>query len=223
MQYSTAHAFFQKAHDVAREANDPELIAAALARRGVTFIQQNKPERALVYLDGAYQAISGLGFPRLRGYILQAHSEAHGQMGQSRASWQRVDLAEHALQRSTDIPGRTYCEANTTSITAQKGVNAVWLADYSRAIALINKSLRTYDPTLVRGRARLIAQKAEALYGLQEIAECVVVAEEAIGLANSVGSAKTLSRIKNLHQSLSQSRWKAEPNVARLGALLWKP
>ena len=153
MQYDIAHAAFQKAYDTAKESDDPELIAAALARRGVTFIQQNRPEKAIVYLDGAYQTINGLGFSRLRGYILQAQSEAYGQLKQSRESWQRVDLAEHALQRPTEVLGRTYCEANTTSITSQRGVNAVWLADYSRALALIEKGLRTYDPTLAGERA----------------------------------------------------------------------
>ncbi len=222
MQYDKSHISYQKAYTIAKEANDPELIAATLARRGVAFIQQDQPEKAVEYLNGAYQTINGQGLPHLRGYILQALSEAYGQLKESRESWHHLDLAEHALRRQTGILERTHCQANTTSVTAQRGVNAFWLADYSRAVWLIDKGLCTYDPTFVRGRARLMAQKAEALYGLHDIAECVMVAEEALVLANSVGSTKTIARVKNLHESLVQSRWKAEPNVARLGVLLWK-
>lgn len=58
------------------------------------------------------------------------------------------------------------CSSNTTSVTAQKGVNAVLLKDYNQALTLLDAGLAKYDPTLRRGRARLIAQQAEAYYGL---------------------------------------------------------
>lgn len=221
MLYEDAHQSYEAAFFLAREKDDSELMASALARRGVTCIQQNRPKDAIQYLDSACNTINGLGLPFLRGYILQGLSEAYAQDGQFYQSWQHLEAAEHVLQRQSNVQERTHCNANTTSITSQRGINAVWLADYGRAVTLIDKGLLKYDPTLVRGRARLIAQKAEALYGLKNIAECVITAEEALVLANSVGSTKTVARVKNLHQTLVQSTWKAEPTVARLGALLW--
>jgi tetratricopeptide (TPR) repeat protein len=221
MLYEDAHQSYEAAFSFAREMDDPELMASALARRGVTYIQQNQPKDAIQYLDSAYKIINGLGLPSLKGYILQGLSEAYAQDRQSYKSWHHLEAAEHALQRQSNVQERTHCNANTTSITSQRGINAVWLADYGRAVTLIDKGLLKYDPTLVRGRARLIAQKAEALYGLKNITECVVTAEEALVLANSVGSTKTVARVKNLYQTLAQSTWKAEPTVARLGALLW--
>ncbi len=222
MRYDQAHTSYEKAYKVAEEANDTELMAAALARRGVTCIQQNIPREAIEYLNSAQQMINGMGLPCLRGYILQALSEAYGQEKQEHNSRHYLNLAEGASQRCGEVLERSHCQLNTTSITAQRGVNAVWLGDYERAAALIDKGLLKYDPTLIRGRARLIAQKAEALYGLQHITECAMIAEEAFVLANSVGSMKTIARIKILHASLAQSRWKGEPGVARLGALLWR-
>jgi tetratricopeptide (TPR) repeat protein len=222
MRYDQAHTSYEKAYKVAEEANDTELMAAALARRGVTCIQQNIPREAIEYLNSAQQMINGMGLPCLRGYILQALSEAYGQEKQEHNSRHYLNLAEGASQRCGEILERSHCQLNTTSITAQRGVNAVWLGDYERAAALIDKGLLKYDPTLIRGRARLIAQKAEALYGLQHITECAMIAEEAFVLAKSVGSMKTIARIKILHASLAQSRWKGEPGVARLGALLWR-
>lgn len=221
MQYGQSHLSYQKAYTLAKEIEDSELIAAALARRGVAYIQQNQPKDAVEYLDGAYQTINGLGLPYLRAYILQAHSEAYAQLGRSYQSLQRLEFAEHALQRHAEVQERTHCAANITSVTAQRGINAVWLADYERAVALIDKGLLKYDPTLVRGRARLMAQRAEALYGMNDITECLTTAETAVTLANAVGSTKTITRVKQLHGRLAQSRWKTEPNVARLGALLW--
>ena len=85
---------------------------------------------------------------------------------------------------------------------------------------LIEKSLQTYYPTLTPGRARLLARKAEALCGLHEIDACVVTAEQALTLSTSVGASNTLARLKALHATFQQSRWRHEPCVARVGALL---
>jgi tetratricopeptide (TPR) repeat protein len=220
MRYDLSHVFYEKAYKITKSADDSELMAATFARRGVTSIQQNKSKEAIEYLNRAQQMINGMGLPCLKGYILKALSEAYGQEKQERNSRHYLDLAEGALQRCGEVLERSHCQLNTTSVIAQRGVNAVWLGDYERAVSLIDKGLLKYEPTFVRGRARLVAQKAEALYGLQYIPECAMIAEEAILLANSVGSTKTFARIKMLQTSLAQSRWKNEPGVARLGALL---
>jgi len=93
------------------------------------------------------------------------------------------------------------------------------LKDNHRAIALIDKSLIHYDPTRIRGRARLVAQKAEAYNGLGLIDTSAETAEEALILARSVGSDKTVARIQTLHTTLLIVAGK-EPSVARLGVLL---
>lgn len=90
----------------------------------------------------------------------------------------------------------------------------------SRGLLLIDKSLTTYDPAFIRGRVRLLAQKAEAYYGLGFIDESVTIAEEALILARSVEASKTLVRVRNLHTTLLQSPWRKERSIARLGAVL---
>ena len=72
----------------------------------------------------------------------------------------------------------------------------------------------------IRGRARLIAQRAEAYYGLGLIDVGVANAEEALILARSVGSNKTITRVRNLHMNLTQPSWRKERCIARLGAVL---
>ncbi len=106
------------------------------------------------------------------------------------------------------------------SVTAHKGVDALLLRDYDRALKLIEKSLKTYNPTLTPGRARLLARKAEAYYGLKMISDCTDTAEEALTLASSVGASNTIVRLRELHSTILQSRWSKELGVRRLGALL---
>jgi tetratricopeptide (TPR) repeat protein len=135
-------------------------------------------------------------------------------------SQKNIDLAEQVLAYKNTSAESSHCQLNTTSITAQKGVNAVLLKDYARALDLLNTGLNTYAPFLLRGRARLIAQKAEAYYGLGYIDESVSAAQEAFGLASSIGSQKTIARVKSLSTLLNRSPYRMENSVAQLGRIL---
>jgi DNA-binding SARP family transcriptional activator len=223
MDYAQAHIAYQRAFDAAKELEDVALMASALAREGVTFIQQEQPEQALLYLNTALPIIDGHPLPLLKGYILQALSEAHAKLHQDQACWQNLAAAEKSVLVDQErLPEKNVglIRCNTVSIMAQKGVDAVLLQDYAQAVHLISSSLVTYDPRLVRGRARLVAQQAEAYYGLGVLDACIQSALEALTLAQSVGSNKTRSRIEKLHADLCQSRWRKEESVAHLGAML---
>ena len=220
MEYKQAHMAYSQALCMAKDLYEPELMASSLARKGVTCIQQRTSTRAIPYLEEALRLVDGEGLPCLRGYILQALSEAYAMNQQHKESMRSIELAERALERKGTVLERSHCQLNTTSVVAQKGINAVLLHDNVRAISLIEKGLANYDPTLVRGRARLLAQKAEAYYGIGSIDNCVATAQDACAMARSVGSKKTIMRIELLHESLSQSYWGKERSVVQLGTLL---
>ncbi len=220
MLYGQAHASYKKALCIAKDQQDNELMAAALARRGVAYIQQEKPMRAISYLDHAAMLVQDLPVIHLKGYLFKALAEAHAMTHHLDESIRYIDTAEDILEQLSGGPERSYCQVNITSVLAQKGVNAVVLQQYHNAIILIDQSLKHYHPAYIRGRARLIAQKAEAFYGLKQIEECIEVAEEAFTLANAVGSRKTIERLQKLHLTLVKSRWRKEVGVERLGALL---
>lgn len=220
MDYRQAHTAYSQAFHIAQELHNPELMASSLARKGVTCIQQRASTKAIPYLQEALRLVEGEGLPCLRGYILQALSEAYAMNQQQKESGRSIELAERALERKGTVLERSHCQLNTTSVVAQKGINAVLLHDNERAVSLIEKGLMQYDPTLVRGRARLLAQEAEAYYGLGNIEDCVAMAQDALRMARSVGSKKTIMRIEQLYTSLSQSSWRKERSVVRLGTLL---
>lgn len=220
MIYDAAHKALKKGYHIAQELGDVELIGSAMTREGITLVQQERPVEAIRVLSASLDVIKNAGLPKLRGYTLQALSEAYAKTGQSQQCWQCISLAERLLEREEVSHERYEARFNASSLAGQKGVNAVLLQDYERAIALIDKSLVNYDMTVLRGRARLFAQKAEAYHGLSIIDASTSIAEDALQLGRSVGSNKTIARVAKLHASMTNSRYGKEKSVARLGALL---
>ncbi|WP_233097707.1 hypothetical protein [Dictyobacter vulcani] len=137
-----------------------------------------------------------------------------------RQSWDAIHLAEQLLIAKPGIKECSYCDITTTSVMAQKGVNAVLLKEYGQALPLLNTGLHQYNPMHLRGRARLIAQKAEAYYGLGCIDESAETAIDAFHIAHTIGSQKTIARVKNLYTLLNSSPYRKEKSVAQLGATL---
>ena len=218
--YKQAHTSYNQAFHLAKELQDLELMAAALARRGVTYIQQERPKAALAYLNYASILVKDLPVPHLKRYLFKALSEAHAMLHRDDESSRSIDMIGGFLDHTGEVLERSHCQVNVSSVLAQKGVNAVLLQSYSDAITWIDQSLRTYNHAIVRGRARLVAQQAVASYGLRQIDKCTELGEEAYTLARAVGSRKTAERLQQLYVSLAKSRWRKETSVGRLGALL---
>ncbi len=218
--FDKALSSYQQAFSVAHELQDNELQAAVQVRQAIVFMRQGQPLTAVQYLNGALDLINGEGLPLLRGNILTIRSEAYAKVQRSQEAWRSIGLAERVLEQTPSMRERSYRSFSAALVTAHKGIDALLLGDYHRALALIEKSLKTYNPTFTPARSRLLARQAEAYYGLQEIDNCTVAAEEALTLARTVGASNTVVRIKDLYATLSQSRWKKEPAVARLGALI---
>ncbi len=220
MYYKQAHIAYQQALCIAQQLEDVELIAAVRVRQAIVFMRQEKIPEAITYLNSAFEVIQGQGYPHLKGNILQVRSEAYAKAQQKQECWRSIGLAETMLQQKKQVSEKSHRLFNAASVTAHKGTDALILRNYERAIALFDKSLTTYNPTLTPGRARLLARKAEAYYGLGEIDTCVTIAEEALNLARSVGANNTLTRVRDLHTALSLSSWRNERSISRLGALL---
>lgn len=162
-------------------------------------MRQEKPLEAITLLPGALESINGCHLPGLRGNILNVLSEAYAKSQQPQACWRSIGLAERVLEYGEPVRERSHRLFDAAEVQAHKGIDALLLHDYQRAIALIDKSLATYNPALTPGRARLIARKAEAYYGLGEIDTCAAYAEETLMLARYFAASAQLLPHKNRH------------------------
>lgn len=220
LHYEQALARYRTAFLIANELDDIELKAAIRVREAIIFMRQENPLLAIEHLRAALDMINGYGFPRLRGNILAMLSEAYAKSKQSQECWRSIGLASRVLEQNFTLPERSHRIFHASLVAAHEGVDALLLRNYDRAIRLIDKSLKIYNPTLTPSRARLLARKAEAYYGLEEVDTCTSIATEAITLAYAVGAKNTLLRVRNLYTTLEQSQWKKEPAVIRLGLAL---
>src|SRR5262245_16418966 len=94
MVYDRAYHAFVNARAVAKELGDHELFASAMARHGVTLIQQGEPYQAIHYLNKAMERTEKGHMPALRGYIGQALSEAYAHTGEAQQSWRTHGATE---------------------------------------------------------------------------------------------------------------------------------
>ncbi|HEX6478750.1 MAG TPA: hypothetical protein VF043_07885 [Ktedonobacteraceae bacterium] len=161
----------------------------------------------------------------MKGYILQALSEANAQDKCAYESWSYLAKAEMITVQPIQEP--SLIRFNPASTLAQRGVDAVYLAvspkEYKDAIELIDQSLKNYDPTGISGRACLIAMKAEAHYKMGTLDAWVSNVKEALILAQAIGLSKIVARVRRLHTDLRQSPWKEESGIAQLEAMLYSP
>jgi transcriptional regulator with XRE-family HTH domain len=220
MNFNEAHTAYQQAFRVAQELEDYELMSSALQRDGFIYCHQETPLEAIEYLTGSLKIIQGRGYARLRRQILGALSEAQAKAGLASDCWRTMDVLESAAQQSGHSGDRSSSLFRLIPLIEQKAINATLLGDHHRALALIDKSLTSYDPTGIRGKAKLMGHKAKTYLSLGEIDACVITAKEVVIMARSVGSEKRVAQMRVLYTALTQSKWKNERGVASLGALL---
>jgi transcriptional regulator with XRE-family HTH domain len=220
MLYHEAQLAHRKSFLIAKELFNPELIASALVREGITFNQQDRPKEAIACFMHALETIKHLGYVQLEAYTYQALSEAQAKAQLPKESWTSINLAEKSFEKQSSVQEQTLIRFSLSSLNAQKGVNSMILHQYQQALDQLDHSLEHYNPALLRGRARLLIQKAEAYYNLGSLDACVANTQEAFNLARSAGSNKIISRVKNLYMNLKESKWRKEQVVSHLDDVL---
>jgi tetratricopeptide (TPR) repeat protein len=217
MHHQQSLGWHHKAYAVASELNDAELMATVRADEGITFLRRQQPREAIDYLEYALDLVQGKGLPLLHGDTLCILSEAHARTRQAQQCWRNLGLAEQVLPQTAKAQERSHRAFNAELVNGYKGTNALLLHDYDRALRLIDKSLRSYDPTRVLGRARLIVRKADAYYGQGDVDYCTDTAKEAFTLAAAVEIRNTLMRVKHLHTKLLHDGKARERGTIELG------
>ncbi|MBV8822849.1 MAG: helix-turn-helix transcriptional regulator [Ktedonobacteraceae bacterium] len=220
LHHQQALDWYQKAHTVAWELQDAELMAAARVREGIILLRNKQPREAIDYLTNAVDLVQGKGLPLLRGNTLCILSEAYARVGQAQECWRTLGLAERALEQTPQAQERSYREFHAEFVHAQKGIVALILQDHDRAVRLFDKSLKTYPPTRVPAKAGLIVRQAEAYYGQGSVDYSADAAKEAFSLAVAVGKNNILVRVKQLHTKLLHDGWTRERGTVELGMMI---
>jgi len=218
--FSQAILSCQAAYTIASEINDSSLKASSLITHSIMLGRQKHFHEALTYAHGALSEIEKTHLPLVRGDMLAMQAELYAKANQPQEHFRSLGLAERTLETKSQTPHQFNHSLTTATLLASKANGALSLHDYDRAYRLIEKSINIHLPTHTPGRTKLLVQKAEACYNLDLIDECVTCAEEGLLMARAIGSQRYVARVQTLCTNLSRSRWKNEPYVARLGALL---
>ena len=197
--YAAADKGLEELSRLAKESNDPSLMARAHAERGSALIREEKFTEALDHLNQAYSIYSSQGIPRSMGYNLASRGEVLGRLG-------RFDEAKALLDQASAIANKPGGELKRLSVETQLA-----LAE----IALMQDNF---------ANAKATAEKVVELAGT-EFKGPVANAKIVIGLAESYGGAKavgkqTTSAAVDLARQLNDPAQLASAQSAFAAALL---
>jgi transcriptional regulator with XRE-family HTH domain len=194
---ASARYWTRRAMEWAMEGNDRLMVSWTLFRRS----QQAAPDRDSAQMAAlaaaARREMDVLPGPMLAA-ILQQEAHAHALDGQERACHATLDRA-HLVAAATDDPGDasaghgSFC--TPAYLEMQRG--ACWLAlgKPSRAITVLEGSIRALPPAYRRDCGVALSRQAAALAACGEPIQAATVALRALDIARASGSGRVLSMI----------------------------
>ncbi len=206
LEYVTAEYCFKRASLLAQEAECAELHALSMARQALAELWQNRFDSAVQLYEIA-RDISKRSSAALRAYLAAAHAEAQGMLGDQTCL---ASLAEARDLLKRIDPEDDYLLLFHSTRPSEQSVNDGWLNCHT----LLGKpklAIENYDQLLeqkldlsmMRMRARLHIQYAEALFVDKDMSCCFYVTE-GLKLVRAVGSRRLFQRASELASKLAQ-------------------
>ncbi len=224
-KFSKSLEHLNKTKDLNTLLKEDELQADVLYRRGGLYLEKGEISLALEDYHAAEQKLTNISAPLQAAVLLEtALSEAriavskqqctaalkkldragriirveHTEVGREKWPYLKVDLARYHLDRAATLivvgnPGEAQQELKLLSFSQLKGRRPVY---------------------------HLILQ-AQACFGLKEYAQAAMLAEEALPLARAMRSRANVERIKALYKQFQHTPFRNNPEVGRLGYLLF--
>ncbi len=224
-KFSKSLEHLNKTQDLNTLMKEDELQADMLYRRGGLYLEKGEISLALNDYYAAEQKLNRVSAPLQAAILLEtALSEAriatskqqdtaalkkldragriirveHTEIGREKWSYLNVDLARYHLDRAATLivigyPEEAQQELKLLSFSQLKGRRSVY---------------------------HLILQ-AQASFDLKEYAQAAMLAEEALPLARTMRSRVNLERIKTLYWQFQNTPFRNNPEVVRLGYLLF--
>ena len=204
-----------RALDYALELGDQRVIAYTLMRKAMIATENGNPALGLGIANSALRYTDALT-PRLRAVILRQRSYSNATLGEVLASARDSDEAvieAIAGEKQGEEDRAPYCSPDYVAMEA--GASWLLLGHPKTALPILEKSRSDWpDHTQVRDYALCVSRLAAAYAAAGELEQACAAAEEAMALAQGLGSRRVAGQIDLVHRRLG--RWRQDPAVASL-------
>jgi tetratricopeptide (TPR) repeat protein len=214
-----------KVEDLNTLLKEDELQADVLYRRGGVYLEKGEISLALDDYHAAEQVLTRVSPPLRAAVLLEAAlSEARVATSQQKRDvvLKKLDQAGHIIRTEHTEIGRErwpYLNVDLGRYHLDRSATLIIVGNSEEA----QRELNLLSPSLLRGRRlvyHLILQ-AQACFGLKEYTQAALLAEQALPLVRQTYSRVNLERIKALYKQLQQTPFRNNPEVGRLGYLLF--
>jgi tetratricopeptide (TPR) repeat protein len=221
--YGTAFGHSNRAVKFAQSTGNVELLAAALFRRGRTYLEQGDIASAVTDLDAALP-YAQRARPQLRGLVLLAAGHAHAHAATSAGDIARaldlLDQAARIVRRGGLEEDESYVKLNTGRYHLDRAGALIALHRPEDAHDELDLAERGIGPEQTRRHAYINVLRAQAYADMREFQIAAAVAEDVVGSSRALHSSINIARLAETHHQLADSKYGNSPQIARLGALL---
>ncbi|WP_126554844.1 hypothetical protein [Dictyobacter kobayashii] len=205
--------------------NDDELKADVLYRRGGLYLEKGEISLALDDYHTAEQKLDNVSAPLQAAVLLEtALSEARiaDSKQQCTAVLKKLDQAGRIIRVERTEVGREkkpYLKVDLARYHLDRAATLIALGNPDEA----QQELTLLSFSQLNGRRSVyhLILQAQACFGLKEYSQAAMLVEEALPLARTMRSRVNLERIKTLYKQLQDTPFRNNPEVGRLGYLLF--
>jgi hypothetical protein len=202
-----------------------ELKADIFYRRGGAYLEKGKVSLALNDYHAAEQMIRNVSPPLQAAVLLEtALSEARVATSQQQrtAVLKKLDWAGHIIRVEHTKAGREqrpYLNVDLERYHLDRSATLIVVGNPKEAL----QELYLLSPSSLHGRRSVyhLILQAQACFGLKEYAQAALLAEEALASVSMMHSRVNQERIETLYQQFQQTPFRHNPEVERLGYLLF--
>jgi transcriptional regulator with XRE-family HTH domain/tetratricopeptide (TPR) repeat protein len=225
-KFGKALEHLNKTKDLNTLLQEPELQADVLYRRGGVYLEKKEIVLALDDYHAAEHMLTNVSAPLQAAVLLEtALCEARMATSQQQrtGALKKLDRAGHLIRVEHTEQGREswpYLNVDIGRYHLDRSATLIAVGKPQEAL----QELDLLSVSKLGGRRRVyhLVLQAQAYFGLKEYVQAALLAEEALPLASMMRSRVNLDRIKTLYRQLQQTPLQNNPEVGRLGYLLFQ-
>ena len=196
-------------------SGDQRVIAYTLMRKAMIATESGNSAQGLGIANSALEYKDALT-PRLRAVILRQRSYSNAALGEVIASARDSDEAvieTVAGEKQGEEDRAPYCTPTYAAMEA--GASWARLGHLKTALPILEKSRSEWaDNTQVRDYAMCVSRLAVAYAAAGQLDQACATADEAVALAQGLGSRRVVGQLALLYRRLD--RWRQDPAAANM-------